>query len=101
MVSPARSRTSSPSLLIEPFALHSILVSGGPILQGKIVCVLASVLQADEYILVVFHDLAEDLEAIVKPDFLSDLTGLNLSKHFVVLSDVHDVVFLWKAVSSF
>jgi hypothetical protein len=75
-------------------------VSGGPILQGKIVCVLA-IFQANKNVFVVFHDLTQDLEAIVKPNFLSDLTGLNLSKHFVVLSDVHDVVFLWKVMSSF
>jgi hypothetical protein len=56
-------------------------------------CSLASVLQADEHILIVFHDLAEDLEAVVKPDFLSDLTGLNLSKHFVVFVDVHALLY--------
>lgn len=58
---------------------------------------LASVLQADEYILIVFHDLTEDLEAVVEPDFLSDLTSLNLSKHFVVFGDVH-VLLYWSSL---
>jgi hypothetical protein len=61
------------------------------------VFLLASVLQADEYILIVFHDLAEDLEAVVEPDFLSDLTSLNLGKHFVVFGDVHALLY-WSSL---
>jgi len=37
--------------------------------------------------------LAQSLEAIVKPDFLSDLTSLNLSKHFIVFGDVHALLY--------
>ena len=48
-----------------------------------------AILQADEDVLVVFHDLAEGFEAIVKPDLFGDLPSLNLCKHFFIFSSVH------------
>lgn len=50
----------------------------------------SAIFQADENILIIFHDLAQDLEAVVKPDLLRDLTSLNLGKHFFVFGGVHD-----------
>jgi len=49
-----------------------------------------AILQADEDVLVVFHDLAEGFEAIVKPDLFGDLPSLNLCKHFFVFCGVHN-----------
>jgi hypothetical protein len=48
-----------------------------------------AILQADEDVLVVLHDLTEGFEAIVKPDLFGDLPRLNLCKHFFVFSGVH------------
>lgn len=44
-----------------------------------------AILQADEDVLVVFQDLTQRFEAIIKPNLFGDLTGLNLCKHFFVL----------------
>lgn len=46
---------------------------------------LAAVLQTDEDIFVVFHDLKEQLHAVVNPILLSDLAALHFVIHFVVL----------------
>lgn len=46
---------------------------------------LAAVLQTDEDIFVVFHDISKQLHAVVNPSLLSDFASLHFVIHFVVL----------------
>ena len=52
-----------------------------------------AILQADEHILIVFHDLTQHFEAVVEPGLLSDLSSLNLCKHFVVVVVAHTLLY--------